>query len=64
MQHLTVITTGGTSDKVYCDAKADYRVDAVQSLGVGVWIAMNGRIRNPTRVRENRGGNRFEEATN
>ncbi|MDQ2972338.1 MAG: asparaginase, partial [Pseudomonadota bacterium] len=26
MQHLTVITTGGTIDKVYFDAKSDYQI--------------------------------------
>src|SRR5512142_3131073 len=30
MQHLTVITTGGTIDKVYFDAKSDYQVGAPQ----------------------------------
>lgn len=159
MQHLTVITTGGTIDKVYFDAKSDYRigapqiadilsqlgvafefdvvpvlrkdsldmteadraairdavakqphrhilithgtdtmvdtaqalagiegktivltgalnparfqgsdavfnvgcaVGAVQTLGAGVWIAMNGRIWDPAHVRKNRAENRFE----
>ncbi|HEX7326082.1 MAG TPA: asparaginase domain-containing protein [Rhodanobacteraceae bacterium] len=30
MQHLTVITTGGTIDKVYFDAKSNYQVGAPQ----------------------------------
>ncbi len=30
MQHLTIITTGGTIDKVYFDAKSDYQVGAPQ----------------------------------
>lgn len=30
MQHLTVITTGGTIDKVYFDAKSDYKIGAPQ----------------------------------
>ncbi|HET9818458.1 MAG TPA: asparaginase, partial [Rhodanobacteraceae bacterium] len=30
MRHLTVITTGGTIDKVYFDAKSDYEVGAPQ----------------------------------
>ena len=30
MQHLTVITTGGTIDKVYFDAKSDYQIGAPQ----------------------------------
>jgi len=146
MQHLTVVTTGGTIDKVYFDAKSDYQigapqigeilaqlgvafefdvvpvlrkdslemteadraairdtvvgqphrhilithgtdtmvetaralagiagktiavfnigcaVGAVQTLGDGVWIAMNGRIWDPAQVRKNRSANRFEEA--
>ncbi len=36
-------------------------VGAVQVLDDGVWIAMNGRIWNPQRVRKNREANRFEE---
>ena len=35
-------------------------VGAVQSLGDGVWIAMNGRIWDPQHVRKNRAANRFE----
>jgi L-asparaginase len=35
-------------------------VGAVQSLGDGVWIAMNGRIWDPEHVRKNRTANRFE----
>ncbi|HET7300856.1 MAG TPA: asparaginase domain-containing protein [Oleiagrimonas sp.] len=160
MQHLTVITTGGTIDKVYFDAKSDYQigapqigeilsqlgvafefevvpvlrkdsldmddsdraairaaierqphrhvlvthgtdsmvetahalagiadkvivltgalnparfqgsdavfnvgcaVGAVQTAANGVWIAMNGRVWDPQRVRKNRAANRFEE---
>ncbi|MGH8113483.1 MAG: asparaginase domain-containing protein, partial [Rhodanobacteraceae bacterium] len=37
-------------------------VGAVQSLGEGVWIAMNGRVWNPGHVRKNRKANRFEAA--
>jgi L-asparaginase len=36
-------------------------VGAVQTLGDGVWIAMNGRIWDPAHVRKNRDANRFEE---
>ena len=35
-------------------------VGAVQSLPPGVYIAMNGRIWDPTRVRKNVDANRFE----
>ncbi|MBS0431757.1 MAG: asparaginase [Proteobacteria bacterium] len=34
MQHLTVITTGGTIDKVYFDAKSDYQIGAPQIGGI------------------------------
>ncbi|MCE5231686.1 MAG: asparaginase domain-containing protein [Mizugakiibacter sp.] len=37
-------------------------VGAVQTLPDGVYIAMNGRVWDPMRVRKNRGANRFEEA--
>ena len=30
MQHLSVVTTGGTIDKVYFDAKSDYQIGAPQ----------------------------------
>jgi len=30
MQHLTIITTGGTIDKIYFDAKSDYKIGAPQ----------------------------------
>ena len=36
-------------------------VGAVQTLPEGVWIAMNGRIWDPARVRKNRAANHFEE---
>ena len=35
-------------------------VAAVQTLADGVYIAMNGRVWDPTRVRKNRDANRFE----
>jgi L-asparaginase len=35
-------------------------VGAVQTLDAGVWIAMNGRVWDPRRVRKNRTANRFE----
>jgi len=37
-------------------------VGAAQALPDGVYIAMNGRIWNPHRVRKNRDANRFEDA--
>jgi L-asparaginase len=41
MQHLTIVTTGGTIDKIYFDDKSDYKIGAPQigdilsQLGVG-----------------------------
>ncbi|HET6631341.1 MAG TPA: asparaginase domain-containing protein [Rhodanobacteraceae bacterium] len=41
MHHLSIVTTGGTIDKVYFDAKSDYQIGAPQigdiltQLGVG-----------------------------
>ena len=37
-------------------------VAAVQTLPDGVYIAMNGRVWDPAKVRKNRDANRFEEA--
>src|SRR3546814_14063008 len=42
MQHLTIVTTGGTIDKIYFDDKSDYKIGAPQigeilrQLGVAV----------------------------
>jgi L-asparaginase len=38
-------------------------VAAVQTLPDGVYIAMNGRVWDPTKVRKNRDANRFEEVS-
>lgn len=47
-----------TSDAVFNVATA---VAAVQTMPGGVYIAMNGRIFDPEKVRKNREENRFEE---
>lgn len=39
---------------------SDGAIGAVQSLPAGVYIAMNGRIRNPPKIRKNVAANRFE----
>lgn len=39
-------------------------VGAIQALPDGVYIAMNGRVWDPARVRKNRDANRFEDAVN
>lgn len=38
-------------------------VGAIQALPDGVYIAMNGRVWDPARVRKNREANRFEDAS-
>lgn len=62
----TIVLTGALSPARFQDSDATFNiglaVGAVQSLPPGVWIAMNGRIFHPDRVRKNRDENRFEEA--
>lgn len=31
MQHLTIVTTGGTIDKIYFDDKSDYKIGSPRS---------------------------------
>lgn len=49
-----------SSDAIFNVAVA---VAAVQTLPEGVYIAMNGRVFDPDRVRKNREANRFEDIT-
>ncbi len=61
----TIVLTGALNPARFQGSDAVFNigcaVGAVQSLGDGVWIAMNGRIWDPARVRKNREANRFEE---
>jgi L-asparaginase len=61
----TIVLTGSLSPARFQDSDATFNVGlavaAVQSCPPGVWIAMNGRIFHPDRVRKNRDENRFEE---
>jgi len=61
----TIVLTGALNPARFQGSDAVFNigcaVGAVQSLGDGVWIAMNGRIWDPERVRKNRAANRFEE---
>jgi len=61
-----VILTGALNPALFKGSDAVFNigcaVGAVQSLPDGVYIAMNGRIWDPSRVRKNVDANRFEGA--
>jgi L-asparaginase len=61
-----IILTGALNPASFIGSDAMFNigcaVGAVQTLESGVYIAMNGRIWNPTEVRKNRDANRFESA--
>ncbi len=60
----TIVLTGALNPARFQGSDAVFNigvaVGAVQTLGAGVYIAMNGRIWNPARVRKNVAANRFE----
>lgn len=60
----TIVLTGALNPARFHGSDAVFNigcaVGAVQTLDDGVWIAMNGRIWDPTHVRKNRDANRFE----
>lgn len=60
----TIVMTGALNPARFIDSDAVFNigcaVGAVQVLPPGVWIAMNGVIWDPTKVRKNRHANRFE----
>lgn len=60
----TILLTGALNPARFRGSDAEFNigtaVGAVQSLPAGVWIAMNGRIWDPARVRKNIEANRFE----
>ncbi|MGH8116791.1 MAG: asparaginase domain-containing protein [Rhodanobacteraceae bacterium] len=60
----TIVLTGALNPARFQGSDAVFNVGcavgAVQSLGEGVWIAMNGRVWDPGHVRKNRDANRFE----
>jgi L-asparaginase len=62
-----VVLTGALNPALFKGSDAVFNigcaVGAVQTLPDGVYIAMNGRIWDPSRVRKNRDANRFESAT-
>ena len=62
----TIVLTGALNPARFEGSDAEFNigcaVGAVQSLPAGVYIAMNGRIWDPRRVRKNVDANRFEAA--
>jgi len=62
----TIVLTGALSPARFQGSDAEFNigtaVGAVQTLPCGVYIAMNGRIWDPMKVRKNLDANRFEAA--
>ncbi len=60
----TIVLTGALNPARFRDSDAVFNigcaVGAVQALREGVYIAMNGAVWNPMKVRKNRHANRFE----
>ena len=60
-----VVLTGALNPALFTGSDAVFNigcaVGAVQTLPDGIYIAMNGRVWDPARVRKNRDANRFEE---
>ncbi len=60
----TIVLTGALNPARFRDSDAIFNigcaVGAVQALPAGAWIAMNGCIWDPRKVRKNRSENRFE----
>jgi L-asparaginase len=62
----TIVLTGALNPARFRGSDAEFNigsaVGAVQCLPAGVYIAMNGRVWDPRRVRKNVAANRFEAA--
>jgi L-asparaginase len=60
----TIVLTGALHPARFRDSDAVFNigcaVGSVQSLPVGTWIVMNGKVWEPGKVRKNRAENRFE----
>jgi L-asparaginase len=60
----TIVLTGALNPARFQGSDAVFNigcaVGAIQALSDGVYIAMNGRVWDPARVRKNREANRFE----
>jgi L-asparaginase len=63
----TIVLTGALNPARFQGSDAVFNigcaVGAIQALPDGVYIAMNGRVWDPQRVRKNREANRFEAAS-
>jgi L-asparaginase len=63
----TIVLTGALNPARFRGTDADFNigsaVGAVQCLPPGVYIAMNGRVWDPRKVRKNVAANRFEAAS-
>ena len=61
----TIVLVGSLTPARFKTTDAEFNIGfalaAVQALPPGVYIAMNGQVFDPDRVRKNRGQNRFEE---
>ncbi|UCH06099.1 MAG: asparaginase [Deltaproteobacteria bacterium] len=66
IENKTVVLTGAMQPAKFKSSDAEFNVGfavaAVQTLPAGVYIAMNGRIFDPDKVRKYRELNRFEDA--
>ncbi|WP_440221654.1 asparaginase domain-containing protein [Dokdonella sp. MW10] len=66
IEDKVIVMTGALNPARFQGSDAVFNVGcavgAVQTLPNGVYIAMNGRIWDPARVRKNRDANRFESA--
>lgn len=64
IEDKTIVLTGALSPASFRGSDAEFNigtaVGAVQSLPAGVYVAMNGRIWDPLKVRKNVAANRFE----
>ena len=64
MPGKTIVLTGALNPARFQGSDAVFNigcaVGAIQALPDGVYIAMNGRVWDPARVRKNRAANRFE----
>jgi L-asparaginase len=64
IQDKTIVLTGALNPARFRDSDAVFNigcaVGAAQSLPPGVYIAMNGKVWDPKKVRKNRRQNRFE----
>ncbi len=62
----TIVMTGALSPARFRGSDAEFNIGcaigAVQCLPAGVYIAMNGRVWDPAKVRKNVAANRFEAA--